>query len=206
MAAPMVAPIPTAPPAAAAPGPTNAAPRAASPAALAMPAPKALNALEPNAVPRLLMPLPRIEAMLPPPPNGLVRPLSPPELLPRPTAFMPWLITPETGFITALIIGRSTIVLNMFSTVSRRFSAEPLPLSNPRINASVSWSPILSAEFLPSSPILRTPSISARFDAFNRACADAALARARCSSRWASSNPVLESMAAICFFRSSSIL
>ena len=57
----------------------------------------------------------------------------------------------DTGLTMALMTGRSTMVLNMLTTVSRMFSAKPLPLSNPRIRASVMLSLILSAVFCHSA-------------------------------------------------------
>ena len=49
------------------------------------------------------------------------------------------------------MMGRNTMVLNIFLTVSRRFSAALLPDSNPRISASVMDSRILLLDFSQSS-------------------------------------------------------
>ena len=62
----------------------------------------------------------------------------------NPTAPSP---APTTPWIT----GRNTIVLNILTTTSRKFSAKPLPLSKPRNRASVMESLIFSAAFFQSS-------------------------------------------------------
>ncbi len=109
-------------------------------------------------------------------------------------------MTPATGAMMALMIGRNTSVLNMFFNVSRRFSAKPFPLSKPRSSASVRLRLISSVVRLQSSWMTLDTAAS---PSMRLACSMVSRAR-RFASRCASSASGILSTAASSFANFSS--